>query len=271
MNSFAEIGKKFKDQRKSKNISIELVSSKTLINISYLEAIELGDFSVFPAEAFARAYFKKYAKFLDLEIDFPIKIQAISRPRSSEIESKIFLFSKGNILHLNIFLGLLVTGIFFGIIIFSYKHINKSEPELDPNESDILNEAVLADIKSELDSFSSNQIDQEIDELKDTNDLMAETNLHFRKALEEPQNSKETNSKLSIYFVGQSWVEIYQFDKRLVYELFQGGSSLEIEIKKPFRIVIGNSKNTELYYQGDKIELGSIANIKNVSVLNFND
>ena len=66
-------------------------------------------------------------------------------------------------------------------------------------------------------------------------------------------------------------VEIYQFDKRLVYELFQEGSSFEIKIEKPFRIVIGNSKNTELYYQGDKINLDSIANIKNVSVLNFND
>ena len=112
MSSFAEIGKKFKDQRKSKNISIDLVTSITRINTSYIEAIESGDFSVFPAEAFTRAYFKKYANFLDLEIDFPIKPQEISGSRSKEVESKNYLFLKTNIRNLNIYLGL-IAGVIF--------------------------------------------------------------------------------------------------------------------------------------------------------------
>jgi transcriptional regulator with XRE-family HTH domain len=267
MSSFAEIGKKFKDQRKSKNISIDLVTSITRINTSYIEAIESGDFSVFPAEAFARAYFKKYANFLDLEIDFPIKPQEISGPRSKEVESKNYLFLKTNIRNLNIYLGLIAGVIFLAIIIFSYNPINKAKPELDPNESNILKEVVLADMNSS----SSYQKDQAIDDLKNTMEFMPDSNFEFSKAPEEPKYFNETKSRLKIDFLGQSWVEIYQFDKRLVYELFQEGSSFEIKIEKPFRIVIGNSKNTELYYQGDKIDLDSIANIKNVSVLNFND
>ena len=61
----------FFDERTKRSLSISDVSEKTFINIKYLNAIESGDYSDFPSEGFARAYFIKYANFLSLKCDFP--------------------------------------------------------------------------------------------------------------------------------------------------------------------------------------------------------
>ena len=65
----AKIGKVFFDARENFNLSLEEISSSSLINIKYLKAIECGDYSDFPSEGFARAYFIKYAKFLSQKIE----------------------------------------------------------------------------------------------------------------------------------------------------------------------------------------------------------
>ena len=41
------------------------------MNIGYVNAIESGDYSIFPSEGFAKAYFIKYQNFLSLECEFP--------------------------------------------------------------------------------------------------------------------------------------------------------------------------------------------------------
>ena len=43
---------------------------QTFINIDYIQAIESGDYSVFPARIFAIQYFRKYAGFLGLKLEF---------------------------------------------------------------------------------------------------------------------------------------------------------------------------------------------------------
>ena len=65
-----KIGKVFKEQRESLSLSESQVASKISVNINYISAIEHGDYSIFPARIFALAYFKKYANFLNLKIDF---------------------------------------------------------------------------------------------------------------------------------------------------------------------------------------------------------
>ena len=65
-----KIGKVFKEQRQSLFLSESQVASEIFVNINYIEAIEQGDYSAFPARIFALQYFKKYANFLNLKLDF---------------------------------------------------------------------------------------------------------------------------------------------------------------------------------------------------------
>ena len=69
--SSAKVGRKFFQARERLDLSIEEINSSTYINIIYIKAIETGDYSAFPSETFARAYFKKYSDFLKIKPVFP--------------------------------------------------------------------------------------------------------------------------------------------------------------------------------------------------------
>ena len=65
-----KIGKLFKERRQLLSLSETEVASKIFVNINYIKGIEHGDYSIFPARVFALQYFKKYANFLNLQLDF---------------------------------------------------------------------------------------------------------------------------------------------------------------------------------------------------------
>ena len=65
-----KIGKVFQKRRQLLSLSEFEVSSKLYVNVNYIKGIEHGDYSVFPARIFAIQYFRKYADFLELNLDF---------------------------------------------------------------------------------------------------------------------------------------------------------------------------------------------------------
>ena len=65
-----KIGKVFKDRRELLSLSESEVASEIFVNINYIKGIEHGDYSIFPARVFALQYFRKYADFLDLKLNF---------------------------------------------------------------------------------------------------------------------------------------------------------------------------------------------------------
>ena len=120
-----KVGKAFINARNRRSISPEEAASLALINIEYIKAIESGDYSIFPARIFAVQYFEKYAKFLDLEIDF-FDIYNAEVVAAAELEPNsdllVRLFSKKNIFYI-----LLIGSIFltFILLIFQDNHIAK--------------------------------------------------------------------------------------------------------------------------------------------------
>ena len=69
--SSAKVGRKFFQAREKLGLSIKEINSSTYINIIYIKAIETGDYTAFPSETFAKAYFKKYSDFLKIKPAFP--------------------------------------------------------------------------------------------------------------------------------------------------------------------------------------------------------
>ena len=65
-----KIGKIFKERRLLRSLSESEVAFQTCININYINAIESGSYSIFPARIFAVQYFRKYADFLGLKLEF---------------------------------------------------------------------------------------------------------------------------------------------------------------------------------------------------------
>ena len=57
----------------------------------------------------------------------------------------------------------------------------------------------------------------------------------------------------------------------IINKLFKYGDSFEVEIKRPFKIVVGNAEAVEATYNGNNIDFIANDNRLNVSTVMFND
>src|SRR3989344_1607654 len=63
------IGNLLKERRQERNLTLKQISEATKIRSEYLEALEKGDYSVFPSEVYIKGFLKNYAKFLGVGSD----------------------------------------------------------------------------------------------------------------------------------------------------------------------------------------------------------
>jgi len=131
-----KVGKAFINARISRSMTQKEVADATLINIEYIKAIELGDYAIFPARVFALLYFKKYAKFLNLEIQFfdiynAEVVAAADKELESDLPSKSFF--KKNIIYIFVICFVCLISL---IVIFQDKNI--------PEVAEVISEETLS-------------------------------------------------------------------------------------------------------------------------------
>jgi transcriptional regulator with XRE-family HTH domain len=242
----AKIGKGFSDARKNLNLSIEEVASKALINIKYIKAIESGDYSDFPSEGFSRAYYRKYATFLNLKLDFPA-IYATEN-RKNKIIKKSFPISSQPIYKL------LISSLFIVIILVTvFLFLQATGKNQIKNDSNILitkvSEANILKIIQDVQmNFDINE------EIKSNNQI------------EDNFNEAE----ILLYFKDECWIEIYSNEELIEYQLFNSGDNFSMTIRKPFTIVVGNAEAVIGSYEGSNIDFITNANRLRVNTIIFN-
>ena len=243
----AKIGKVFKVARKELGLSKVEVSNTAFMNIRYINAIESGDYSIFPSEVFARAYFTKYQDFLSIECEFPPLYENNNR------QDKII---KEPIAELNpSLIPIIKVAGFIVIIIIVSLYINISFSK----------ETKINDLPSVKETFSNNELDK-IDEGLNFNNLIE---ISANTIEEEPLIN--ISNKLVFSFFDECWIEIYAYDELIINKLFKYGDSFEFEIERPFKIVVGNAEAIEASYNGNNIDFITNANRLNVSTIMFND
>ena len=243
----AKIGKVFKVARKELGLTKVEVSNSAFMNIRYINAIESGDYSVFPSEVFARAYFTKYQDFLSIECEFPPLYENNNR-KDKIIKESIDKINPSLI-------PIIKVAGFIVIIIIVAVYINISfSKETKNNDQSPVKE-----------NFSNNELDK-IDEAVNFNNLIeAPANIIEEKPLINIPN------KLVFSFFDECWIEIYAYDELIINKLFKYGDSFEFEIERPFKIVVGNAEAIEASYNGHNIDFITNANRLNVSTVMFND
>ena len=243
----AKIGKVFKVARKELGLTKVEVSNSAFMNIRYINAIESGDYSVFPSEVFARAYFTKYQDFLSIECEFPPLYENNNR-KDKIIKESIDKINPSLIPIIKV-AGFIV--IF--IIVAVYINISFSKETKNNDQSPAK------------ENFSNNELDK-IDEAVNFNNLIeAPANIIEEKPLINIPN------KLVFSFFDECWIEIYAYDELIINKLFKYGDSFEFEIERPFKIVVGNAEAIEASYNGNNIDFITNANRLNVSTVMFND
>jgi len=244
----AKIGKVFETARIEYDLTKNEVSDKAFINVKYINAIESGNYAIFPSEAFAKAYFLKYKNFLSIDCDFP-RIYEDEINQNPIIQKSLpnkKLPSMGILTVAAVLVLTLIT-------IFTIQNVSNQEAQKNIFFADSKN--ISNDLPNKFD-----------DSLFEKNEMQVTNDLNIEKI------PKTSNSNMLIFnFVDECWIEIYSYEQLILNRLFKYGETFEIEIERPFKIVVGNAAAAEASYNGINIDFIANANRLNVSTILFND
>ena len=240
----AKTGIIFSDARLDQKLTIDEVSDKTLINTKFIKAIESGDYTDFPSEGFAKAYFIKYQNFLNIQCEFP-SIYVQENRKDQIVKKSVAVFNRSFKKFIIVF-GLVVSILTISILLNSFS-VKDSTQKIEQN----INEEEL----------------YELTEIVNTNNMSegieASTNLTIEPVV--PANN------LQLLFTKECWVEIYSKDILLVSQLFNEGDIYNKIMQKPYKVVVGNVDAVTGTYNGIKIDFITNANRLNVNTIIFND
>ena len=240
----AKTGIIFSDARLDQKLTIDEVSDKTLINTKFIKAIESGDYTDFPSEGFAKAYFIKYQNFLNIQCEFP-SIYVQENRKDQIVKKSVAVFNRSFKKFIIVF-GLVVLILTISILLNSFS-VKDSTQKIEQN----IKEEEL----------------YELTEIVNTNnmseDIEASTNLTIEPVL--PANN------LQLLFTKECWVEIYSKDILLVSQLFNEGDIYNKIMQKPYKVVVGNVEAVTGTYNGIKIDFITNATRLNVNTIIFND
>ena len=198
-----KIGKVFEAGRIKAGFSKNEVAEASVINIKYIEAIESGDYSIFPSESFARAYFIKYQDFLSLNCDFP-SIYDENLRKSEIIEKSITKFNSSSTP--NIKKGGVILVVFIILFIVAKPFLFNQIDSEDGSKS------IRGDIRN-----------TDIDEIPINTNLKITDN--FIDSIELYEEADKTNNyienRLTLTFSDECWIEVYSGDELVANQLFK--------------------------------------------------
>ena len=257
----AKIGRKFKSTRELLGLSEIQVSQKLYINTDYIKAIESGDYSIFPARMFALRYFEKYSIFLGINQVFFDIYDAKNAPEMREEIKKDWI--KDFYPEIKIAVTLAVFIIFAFIFNNQWGQTNaRKEINKLPSENTQDNIAILLKNYPKL-------IDDALSLINPF--IQPSTSQAEESEFSEFAVSQGVINNLSLSFVEESWVEIYQGSNQIIYKLFKASDNLEISITPPFKIIVGNAGGIVGFYNQNEINFTQVANKLNVSSIEIDN
>ena len=264
------VGEILASARKKKRLRYKKLSSELNIDEIYLVALEEGNFDLIPGgEAYVKGFLRSYAKKLDLNPDDVIDSYLSSRRGSLKATKKLSQKDQINSNSKNLpKIGLTATFsviflLFLGVIYREYESDNQEVTNTikitttvvsnDSNEMhDESNLLTLKPNKNQSSKFNGDLI------TAINNDLDSQTSA---LPLEEtPLN------RIDIKVYGDCWLEVFNENKRILYNLAKEGDEFVLNESK-VKIIAGNFKNVGVSFNDKIVNLEDYANTKQVSCI----
>jgi len=262
------LGERLRSARKARAFSLERVSEALHLDETIILALEDERFDVLGAPVFVRGHLKAYARLVGLSPDSVLeafhetdKLPEVVPTTGRETDRSVTI---NPVLWGFCALGLLLA---FGLGIYLLLGDDNSPPNSDSVAPPVANET-----ESEFDPPVS------VDVLPDESEQVAEEFPELAVALpsidaaSEPQAEVEafqaataaevepvneitpdpapvvTNEpiRLSLHFLAESWVEVSDANRRLLFGLQREGRRRELAGEPPFELILGNAKGIEL-------------------------
>jgi cytoskeleton protein RodZ len=253
----------YTDIRASKGIDLKRVCRSTRIRISYLEAIEKGQFERLPEAIYAETFIKTYAREVGVDPDLilshyrqylkkvavPPEQEKVAPPRPKAPKPvkpapnlKAPLKAVGWIIALLVIVGFLIS--FFSTYITDYKKPELVRPSLE--------------LKSPAPVASPDQ-----GKAPEQGAVPAAT------APATPVTPAKTSYKLAIEASQTTWLNIVEDDSPPYEVMLRPGERIQREATAKFSIDIGNAGGVSVYFQGKA--LGTLGRSGQVVHLNLPD
>ena len=270
-------GELLKEARKKTRRRYKRLSSELGIPEKYLEALEENNFSIMAGPTYIKGYLRAYAKKLNLDpetviaaFDRYLKDQRRLKKKAVKKEQKKETKQKLSYIYVVIFL---LISLIILLIVFFPEGNNNSEKKEDMrsySETEIQNSNNIPLI---LNTKTALSIELEQDASQNISDLNIQKEVVASEITEEVEEetiklSIETINTIEMNFSGDGWIELMDKKGIIEYRLAKAGTSIFFEGVGPFKLLIGNSKRVELFYNDVKVSLASTTNVKtNVSCL----
>ena len=275
----AKIGKKIKEKRLELKLTIHEVSNEINLTEKFLKAIENGDYSIFPAKAFARGYFVKYATHLGLDLEFPdlanevFEEDKLVQPNQStkHVKAKSIndviasykkpLFIAGIILLLFLIISVLASG-------------SSDESQIKSFTDEETNEINSVSSFSQIDETHMNiEVPESFDMESNNSEISVVSTDKITNEINQPKNISK--NLLNLNFNEESWVEIYSADPsdyfQVVYKLFNKNETYQLQVESPLVVVIGNASGVVGTFNDLPLDFSANANRLDVSVIRLSN
>ena len=270
-------GQLLKEARKKTRRRYKRLSSELGIPEKYLEALEENNFSIMAGPTYVKGYLRAYAKKLDLDpetviaaFDRYLKDQRRLEKKGIKKEQKNETKKKVSYIYALIFFLIASITLLIAFIPERNNDSEKKEDRSSYSETEIQNSN---DIPPILNTKPALSIELEQDTSQNIPDLNIQEEVIALEIIDEVKDetnklSIETINTIEMNFSGDCWIELMDKNGIIEYRLAKAGTSMFFEGLGPFKLLIGNSKRVELFYNDVKVSLASTTNVKtNVSCL----
>ena len=264
------VGEILASARKKKRLRYKKLSSELNIDEIYLIALEEGNFDLIPGgEAYVKGFLRSYAKKLDLNPDDVIDNYLSSRKGSLKATKKLSPKDQINSNPKNLpKIGLIATFsiiflLFLGVIFREYESDNQkvtntveTSTTITSNDSNEMHdESTLLILKPDENQSSES-----------TGDLITAINSDLDSQASALPLEETPLNRIDIKVYGDCWLEVFNENKRMIYNLAKEGDEFVLNESK-VKIIAGNFKNVEVSFNDKMISLEDYANTKQVSCI----
>ena len=264
------VGEILASARKKKRLRYKKLSSELNIDEIYLVALEEGNFDLIPGgEAYVKGFLRSYAKKLDLNPDDVIDNYLSSRKGSLKATKKLSPKDQINNNPKNLpKIGLIATFsiiflLFLGVIFREYESDNQkvtntveTSTTITSNDSNEMHdESTLLILKPDENQSSES-----------TGDLITAINSDLDSQASALPLEETPLNRIDIKVYGDCWLEVFNENKRMIYNLAKEGDEFVLNESK-VKIIAGNFKNVEVSFNDKMVNLEDYANTKQVSCI----
>ncbi|WP_169891164.1 helix-turn-helix domain-containing protein [Litchfieldia alkalitelluris] len=291
-----DLGKRLKERREEKKLSLDDLQRITKIQKRYLVGIEEGNYSAMPGKFYVRAFIKQYAEAVGLnheELFEEFSNEIPSTPpeqlpeQLSRVRSKRQISTRGSkILDMVpvLLLAVFILGSLFTIWWWLQKSDitnNDSDPTVEERENSQYQETTEIPDEPVDEQESNNDIEEETPAVEKEEEV--EEAPSFELNLTETsgntstfdlENTSEFTVDIAVSDGGETWLDITnQKGNQFAYEMMRDGATKTFDFKDESQIIfnVGNTIDTKILINGEEFEypINPSEIVKQFIIINF--